>query len=445
MKSILVQLNSGKQSWRHVVTTCIVCTALFCGFFLNQWGAVEDRRFSERVIWFDFLTCGRLAQSNTHGIFSNSGLPGTVDLHHGRDIPSVQPYNCEAYINAVEPQIFYRYSSQVGLQGIVSSIFASLTSFSNQDTLNALQAVTAFTTALILSLLLLGILREYGSLAMIFCTISIISSDIITNFGSSVFWSLWSFYLPLLGITYLLSNAHKTDDSQRWLYWTLIFATFALIKCLFSGYELVTPAFVMMTVPIVYFAVRDNWPADQFLRWFSASVAGALASLIASFAILSLQVYLLPGQQGLLSGLRHIQNRATERTGFESVDISVIDVIWQHLTSVAITALSLNVTFLQLIAVIGVFSIVLLFSTRMDDTPKHHALLVATWFSFLAPMSWFVLFKQHAYHHSFVTLSWYMPFIPLGFALVGTTLQHLFTTFRRSDIPSATRTASRRL
>jgi hypothetical protein len=43
-----------------------------------------------------------------------------------------------------------------------------------------------------------------------------------------------------------------------------------------------------------------------------------------------------------------------------------------------------------------------------------------TWFSLLAPLSWFVIFKGHSFIHTHMNaITWHMPFMFLGFALVG--------------------------
>jgi hypothetical protein len=48
------------------------------------------------------------------------------------------------------------------------------------------------------------------------------------------------------------------------------------------------------------------------------------------------------------------------------------------------------------------------------------ALIIATWFSILAPLSWFVIFKAHSYIHTHMNyIVWQMPFTLLGFAVCG--------------------------
>jgi hypothetical protein len=66
---------------------------------------------------------------------------------------------------------------------------------------------------------------------------------------------------------------------------------------------------------------------------------------------------------------------------------------------------------------------VLLYRMDRRNAPERRtsaALLAATWFSLLAPLSWFVLFKAHSFIHTHMdAIVWHMPFVLLGFAVVG--------------------------
>ena len=58
----------------------------------------------------------------------------------------------------------------------------------------------------------------------------------------------------------------------------------------------------------------------------------------------------------------------------------------------------------------------------------------ATWFSFLAPLSWFVIFKAHSHCHTHMNfLVWQMPFTILGVALCGVASRGLFPLGPRPD------------
>jgi hypothetical protein len=53
------------------------------------------------------------------------------------------------------------------------------------------------------------------------------------------------------------------------------------------------------------------------------------------------------------------------------------------------------------------------------------ALLVTAWFSILAPLSWYFIFKAHSYVHTHMNfIVWQMPFTFFGFALCGLAISY---------------------
>ena len=55
-----------------------------------------------------------------------------------------------------------------------------------------------------------------------------------------------------------------------------------------------------------------------------------------------------------------------------------------------------------------------------EQRQHYIALIWTTWFSILAPLSWFVIFKAHSYIHTHMSfLLWQMPFTFFGFAVFG--------------------------
>jgi hypothetical protein len=54
-----------------------------------------------------------------------------------------------------------------------------------------------------------------------------------------------------------------------------------------------------------------------------------------------------------------------------------------------------------------------------------YALIIASWFSILAPLSWFVVFKAHSYSHPQLNaIVWQMPFTFFGAAITGLALRN---------------------
>jgi hypothetical protein len=71
--------------------------------------------------------------------------------------------------------------------------------------------------------------------------------------------------------------------------------------------------------------------------------------------------------------------------------------------------------------------------------PRITPLVVATWVSILAPLSWFFVFKSHSYIHTHINfVVWQMPFTLFGFATWGVVASLAWSRLARSR-PAAER------
>jgi len=107
----------------------------------------------------------------------------------------------------------------------------------------------------------------------------------------------------------------------------------------------------------------------------------------------------------------------------------------------------LKIRYLYLIGLFLVASILVWLPRRRSRPwPSHRsarALVGTTWFSILAPLSWFVLFKAHSDVHTHMNfLVWQMPFTLFGFAVVGRWLVDLGVRARSRPDPDSAPLAS---
>ena len=90
------------------------------------------------------------------------------------------------------------------------------------------------------------------------------------------------------------------------------------------------------------------------------------------------------------------------------------------------------VSYARLILFFAVMTIVLYVSAKsyagsLNDRGPY-ALIIATWFSILAPLSWFVVFKAHSYSHlQLNAIVWQMPFTFFGAAITGLAVRNIFS------------------
>ena len=118
-------------------------------------------------------------------------------------------------------------------------------------------------------------------------------------------------------------------------FWFLFFSALAFLKCVFSGYDLVSTVLVMMVSPIVYFAVWSGWSLRRLTRVFATAVTAAVASLFASFVLLNIQIYFSGDKEARLGGIRHIIERFVTRTvGGESQKAEPTLSVWEVICNI---------------------------------------------------------------------------------------------------------------
>ena len=65
-----------------------------------------------------------------------------------------------------------------------------------------------------------------------------------------------------------------------------------------------------------------------------------------------------------------------------------------------------------------------------NQRQRNIALVFATWFSILAPLSWYVIFKGHSFIHTHMNyILWQMPYTFFGFAICGLVIKSVFSDF----------------
>lgn len=416
------------------------------GFYGNQWGAVDMDDLQYRRNVNEMLVYGRLVESRSDGIFSHGGLLGLGDASDFIVEKRIIDAQSRKYMKGTGFTSYWTYKSQPGLQGIVYSTIDKWTDFAPSTNIFIYRSLISLALALILTGICYWFFLEFGWLAAIITAFFIIISKWLALLGGNLFWSLWSFYLPLLAVSFLLrSVGDKVDYILTGSFMGAVYIS-ALIKILFSGYDFITPALLMMTVPFVYYTVKNAWGWKVFVRgliYMGISLAG---SVLTGLIILGIQIRMAEGSFAL--ALRHIVFSFSKRTyglsalyneapkPFWAEVQSVLDVIWMYLNGYAFnfsTRFSASTTFIRdivdgrylYIFILFALSAVLFFvknlgTTKIDDYRKGLALIIATGYSAVAPISWAIIFRDHAASHTQLDLIiWQMPLTLFGFALVG--------------------------
>lgn len=419
---------------------------LFFGFLLNLWKVADQEWFDKHQKDTESHVMGRMVKSRQDGIFSAGGLNGwgTAIKVDEEWIPSTArgpQYN--AYLYNFSFKNYSTYNSQPAGQGMIFSLLDKLIPLSSLTKFWLFYILTSLLTAISLTLIIVWFYNEFGGLSSIFVLGSAVLSHWLTVFGKNLWWSTWAFYLPMIAVLYFLRR--YKESTNRHFYWfsILIFISVS-IKCFINGYEYMTTTLVMMVVPFVYYGMVDKWDKKQWLKYsIGTSVSSGLAIFL-SLMMLCIQIGAVKG--GFMDGIDHVFYSIGKRTHGEAEDFPAVyaaslkagtfGVVITYINGIFfdfnnyikmndsfITKYIFKLRYSYLIVLFIVMSIIgYLRTNQMTETLRERnlALIAATWFSFLAPLSWFVIFKGHSYIHTHMSyLLWQMPFTLFGFAVIG--------------------------
>jgi hypothetical protein len=421
------RMNTPRTKRAIVYVTALIVLTL--GFYDNTWKVADSDRFERFADQTESFIIGRLAKSRQDGIFSEGGLIGReVILPEGENKFS---YQYEIYYNDIPFQQYRPYKSNPAIQGMIFSVLDRYLNFDAQTNVKFFRLITAIISASILSVFLLWVLDIFGIFPSLMSLLLIMLSPWLTVAGGHLYWIFGIIYLPFLIPLVLLHREYK-GKKLSFRVWLIGIALAILLKCLFTGYEFITTTLVMMTIPVFFYALWQQWKPRFFIqRFLTASFSGVIGA-IACAVILSIQIAQVEGS--MQNGWAHIQAKLLFRTYPEETNIQrelpqrIIDSNNVPMTTVIKTylggsALSLptgdehyNLSFGSLLLIFVVISAIVFI------TAKNAALVVltkTTWISIMAPLSWFIIFKSHSVLHPFLDyLVWYMPMLLIMFTSI---------------------------
>jgi len=450
-------MQNKKFKLQEVVKKLSLCALtfliLFLGFFSNYWGVAEQEWFSSHQHDTESLIIGRIVKSSQDGMFSAGGLPGagmSNNIHSDWITPEQVREQYSAYLNGGSFKEYSPYMSQIGGQGILFSLLDSLLPISPQRKLKLFYLLTSLLTAIALSSIVLWFYLEFGMIVAISVACSMVFSQWLTIFGRNLWWSIWAFYLPMILVMFLFRyKGTQLYNSFRSL--GIVVVVSVLIKCIINGYEYITTTLIMMTIPFVYYSVLFRFGFRKFIRGMVLSVVCSFAAVLLSFMVLSVQIYCVKGE--VSAGVEHILFSFGKRTYGDVKDYSesyrnslqsnVIDVtvkyargIFFDLNNYISTSNSLvsnvvfKVRYKYLLVLFMGMSVLVIYLKKNNMSGegrlKEGALVVATWVSVLAPLSWYVIFKAHSSIHTNINyIVWQMPFSLFGFAVCGLVIKNM--------------------
>lgn len=410
---------------------------MFFGFYRNQWHAARPKKFSTFQKDVEAYVIARMVLSRQSGILSNGGLLGWGDVI--KDDVHEEDYQrqYEIYFDGLSFRTYWAKESNPGFQGIFFSILDRISPFTPLNNLRFFRIFASGLFAATLAVLVLWFYLEFGWLSAFFVLSSVLSSQWMTLFGRNLFFVSGIFYIPMLVLLFRFRDEKNEKPlSNSRLFW-LMFA-FILLKCLFNGYDFILPTLGMATSPIVYYGLSRKWDKRIFIQRFLIVVAASLAAILTSFMVLFVQVTFASGnfQDGINVIFETINRRTVSNDpGLPLIYERAAAASYWSVLKVYLTESYFFRAYVPYYVFFIMFAIMSMifwltwrgFSQTDPETSKGYALLVTTWFSFLSPLSWYVIFKSLAYFHTHMNyLPWHMPFTLFGFGMCGYVITSVF-------------------
>ena len=412
---------------------------IFLGLYRNQWNVVREKKFKSFQTDSESLVMARLVETRQNGIFSYNGLLGWGDANPLNLKSNDYQHQYDIYLTDQNFQNYSLYKSISGFQAMFWGALDRLSPWSPAVNLRNFRALEALLFGLTLTLFLSWILYEFGWLPAVAVLLTTLVSQWITLYGRNLFYFLWATFLPLGLIAFYLAWEEKKGTASNLRLAMLAFAGM-LFKCMMNGYDYIIPALAMPTVPLIYYALRSRWDRSKLAKRFLIMAASLLVAVLVSLLILAAQLSVSEGSfwGGLVSILdtfgRRTYGQANLYPGNEAgLEANTWSVLWTYISQdTAINVLGLN--FLGVIIIFAAFTVIYLAFDKLrkgsiPDRKKTYALIGATWFSILSPISWFTIFKGQAYYHTHTNyVAWHMPFTLFGYAMCGLILQSIVST-----------------
>lgn len=453
---------------------------LFIGYSQNFWGATDYQKYYDHYYSFlreydieeyknvsqsystfdrfsESFVIGRLIKSKKDGIFSSGGFVGRY-----WDIPSPPDGVDEQFFShAYQYKIYFSdaltnksgwygtiYKSQSGGQAFVLSLLDKVMPGSSSFKLKFYYSLMGLLTALATILIIFWFYKEFGAFTGWFLVLCFALFNYPTLYAKNLWWVPWAFYIPFILILYEL---RKEDVSASKLSYKLIFLLSSLgmfCKIFLNGFEFITTAVVMVSIPLFYYAIKNRWGIKILFYRLAAMGGGVVLSVVVSFILLSLQ-FVLSGES-FVDGLLHIYNSFIARTHGtgaytnwlveKSANTPVHSVLIYYLLHPVIfdfSAMGTNVLIkikyvLGLILGISIIWFILVRKLiQIQRFKKIYALNATVWISSLAALSWFIVFKGHSFvHQQHDPIVWFMPFMFFAAALLGISIQEIYLTIR---------------
>lgn len=315
---------------------------------------------------------------------------------------------------------------QIGLQGILFSLFNLIFRISNPDTyISVFYSLNVFLLCILLFLYLHWVRAEFGLWSAVLSYFLLLMNNWFIVSARNLYWVTFTLILPfILVLLYHHSEENSKKKLSEKLLYTVTFIAIAIKSA--CGYEFISTVMVAAEIPIIYYAIKNKWPWRKSILRFCKNGIAAIAGFLFALCIHIVQCFLYYGK--LSSAFQLLQYTITKRTGlgniqvdevyWDSLDASKLSVISEYMFKgrPIIWLLPMGVLLFAYMSGILASFVDKRYSISINDNrQKYLGLAVTFLISLSAPLSWYVLASGHSYIHVVINyLLWSLPCVLLG-------------------------------
>ena len=277
------------------------------------------------------------------------------------------------------------------------------------------QLFTGTLTAIAISLFITFLAVEFGILPVFISSVFLIFTNVwLTIFAKNTYWTMWSYYLPLLIICYYV---YKYNFNDKKLIFYILFVISLLIK--FSiGYEYISTIMIAYTLPVFYFAISRQWTLKKFIKSFLITSALCVLSFL-----ITISIHIIA-----LGSIKHILYTFLKRTSniyFDSKTIiednGILAILDLYLNKNPYSFPYINIVIILILVIFLRF----VFDKKQRvfgfeiDYKKYLGLLLCVIISFFGAISHQIIFRQHSFVHTAQNyITFFIPFLFLAYILI---------------------------
>jgi hypothetical protein len=413
-KGLLFRLRPAQVA----VVVWIALSVVFWGNLFRFHPSMIDRVYDDTS---ESSVVGRLARAAADGFFRNTDLGVNVDAEH----PSTDLYNYDRQVRVFEhPELIHSehldwapYPSHFALQGFVFTAIDFIDPLPRSLRISFYHLLACLFTAGLLVWMAAILRSKFGWAAFAGFLFPVAIEPMFSGLAPNLCWFAGSWLLPL---PFGMLLADEDDARRRYLWLGLAFLAF--LARFLSGYEF-TSTIILATAVGCLLTVKER--PDQFRHVFR-NASSVIAVGVAAFIVAAM---LHAAKQG---GFTVFAQKAANRMIGDAGSLQdqlilgkfepIGAVIWLYLGGNYITLIK---NFSYVLAFIAMNAVLMLLDERFNwfygaGRRRLQVLALAVLASFAAPLSWFVLGKGHSFDHlPFDLIMWYVPTIPLGFAMLA--------------------------